>query len=253
MKTWIVTICCLAAALSSAGATPEGARSLGWNSSTYIVPGAGSELMRYDVLHHDGSFEDAFCFQFGGVVPGTTDGAMAEGFFGLGDRDSVLRIDNIILYVTQDGSYTGQLLDLYIWEGGTGSAPGAVIWQSSGCLLTSVPLWPAVGENRLACGIDMPINDFAIGYWADFSTALCGWYLAADRTGISGHPWACVAEGLGYPAGWQDAEVVWGPPIGALGIGASLGFFSGVVEEDPDEPEEAEELSTWGLIKGLYR
>ncbi len=250
MKPWIVTICCLAAALSAAGASTDGARSLGWNSSTYIVPAAGTDPTRSVVAHHDGTFEDAFCFQFGAVVPGTTYGALAEGFYGLGDEDDIYMIDNVVLWVTQDGTYTNQLLDLYIWDGGIGAAPGVVLYQSAGRSLTNVPLWPAVGENVLAVSYEVPVNNFSIGYWADFSTTLCGWYIAADRTGVIGDPWVCVAPGLGYPTDWQNAEVVWQAPINSLGIGADIVLHStsGVEEEVPGQ-----ELSTWGLIKQLYR
>ena len=50
-----------------------------------------------------------------------------------------------------------------------------------------------------------------------------------------------IAPGIGFPTGWNDVSVVWGPTV-ALGIGA---------EVLPCEPTPTKTTS-WGAIKALY-
>jgi hypothetical protein len=230
--TFLMTLLWLA---GSAGAADLA--STGHSANTTIVP-AGSDDCTWTLYHnHDGSFENGFCWQYGGVVPGTTYGAFGEGF----DMPfySCL-IQCIDLWVTQVGNYSGHPLDLYLWEGGVSSPPGAVLGVVTGATLTNVPYWPSVGQNPIQFNGGAP-SPFTIGYWADFSAQVCQWYIGCDEDGFGGFPWTNIAPGIGYPTGWQHPATVWGV-CQSLGIGihASEGPFSPV------------EDVTWGAIKELF-
>lgn len=47
--------------------------------------------------------------------------------------------------------------------------------------------------------------------------------------------------GIGWPEGWQHPEIVWGAPIGSMGIGAHF---------TPGDPVPVR-TSTWGEVKRL--
>jgi hypothetical protein len=60
------------------------------------------------------------------------------------------------------------------------------------------------------------------------------------RDGPGGHPWTCIAPGIGYPSGWQDPSVVWGE---TQSMGCSVNFE----QSTPIEP------ATWAVVKALFR
>jgi len=197
--------------------------------------------------HHDGTFEDAFCFQLGGVSPPHY-GAFAEGF--AGRREDYL-IEDIVLWVTQVGYHGDEPLDLYIWEGGVLGPPGLVCYHASDRTLQNVPMWPLVAENHLNVAVPLPEGSFSVGFWADFSQMCCTWFIAADRSGEPGSPWVNVAPGTGFPSGWRHPEILWSPPVRSLGLGVTVVPFGTSVPEPA--PREALQASTWGQIKRLYR
>jgi hypothetical protein len=109
--------------------------------------------------------------------------------------------------------------------------------------LTNIPAWPVVGQSNLEAaprgGVNRP---FTVGCWADFAWMECPWCIASDEDGFGGHPWTNVAPGIGYPTGWQNPGVLWGP-CQSLGFGV---FF------DAGGPSPAPS-TTWGEIKGLFQ
>ena len=66
--------------------------------------------------------------------------------------------------------------------------------------------------------------------------------LGRDLDGPGGCAMTNIAPGIGYPTGWQNVSVTWGPTQ-ALGIGA---------EVTPCDPVPTME-SSWGRVKSLYR
>ncbi len=233
MKNLLLLLALLA---SLSGANAANHASTGYSKDTTIIR-SDPEWPCYGTLnvHHDSSFEDGFCWMSGGVVPGTTYGAFGESFA----VSSYFGVVCVCLWVTQTGDFSGQTLDLYMWEGGISGPPGVVLGVLVGQALYNVPYWPTVGQNDLFFGRDVH-TDFTVGYWADFSASPCGWYLAADQDGFGGHPWTNIAPGTGYPTGWQRPDVVWSA-CQSLGIGAVDGMISPV------------ESATWGQLKQLLR
>jgi hypothetical protein len=212
--------------------------STGSSANTTVIPSGSDDCWATLYYNHDNSFENGFCWQYGGVVPGTTSGAFGEGFdMSFPDGCIVQCID---LWVTQIGNFSGQPLDLYLWEGGVYSPPGNVIIVITGVTLSNVPLWPALGQNAIAFG-GGAMGPFTVGFWADFSAQACQWYIGCDQDGFGGYPWTNIAPGLGYPTGWQNPAVVWGI-CQSLGIG-----IHGL--EGPISPVQS---VTWGAIKKLF-
>jgi len=181
-------------------------------------------------LNFDGSAENGYCWQYGGIVPPYY-GAFAECC------EIADPICGIQLLLTGVGYPCGPF-DAYVWEDG-GGAPGNVLSMTPGLNPCPVASWPSISTH-----------DFAItqagggltwfGYWANFSTAPCGYFVAADTNGFGGCPFTNIAPGIGYPTGWNNVSVVWGPTQ-AIGIGAWVG----------GEPVPVRE-TTWGQIKDLY-
>lgn len=200
--------------------------------------------------NHDGSFEDAFCCRLQACVP-PYGGAFAEAFT---PPPTATHLYEILLWVTETGSWTPHPIDIYVWEGGLTAGPGNVLEVATGLALTNVPTWPTIGENSLVMNMPVPTGPFSVGYWADFSQSFCAWFIAGDRDGSGGQPWVNIPAGLGYPSGWQHPVVIWQTPLNALGIGVSyLDLSGGVVEEPYGEMPPEDAPWTWGRIKALFR
>ena len=160
----------------------------------------------------DGSAENGYCWQYGGVVPPQY-GAFAECYSFTGN------VCGIELNLTGIG-YPTQPATLFVWADG-GGMPGTVIAQGTGTP-SGVPLWPSVAP------FDFPMSAtvagvFWAGYWANFSQQGCGYFIAADLNGFGGCPMTDIAPGIGYPTGWNNVSVVWGPTQ-ALGISVWNGW-----------------------------
>jgi hypothetical protein len=191
-------------------------------------------------LSFDGSAENGYCWQYGGVVPPYY-GAFAEG----------CNIENgcicgIELLLTGIG-YPCRPCDLYVWAD-AGGYPGNVLAMTGGANPCPVATWPSISRHDLALSFPVHVNGLVwFGYWADYSTAICGYFVAADTNGFGGCPVTNIAPGIGYPTGWNSVSAVWGPTQ-SIGIGAW--FFP----NDPwcGAPTPVQE-STWGRIKHLYR
>jgi hypothetical protein len=185
------------------------------------------------VYNHDDSFENGYCWQYSGVSPPYY-GAFAEAF-DLGCGVAVCGS----YWFTQIG-YGWLPVDVYVWQGGLGQAPGDVICLVPNVTGLSVPFWPACGRNDVEIGCDVS-GEFSIGYWTNYAYEACGLWICADENGPDGCPWTCIAPGIGYPSGWQHANVAY-PDAVSLGIGA---FF----EEEPSPTTSG----TWGAMKALLR
>ncbi len=230
----------LAAMVFAAWAGAGDFASTGYSEKTVIVPSSAEPCTRPLYFNHDNSFENGFCWQYGGTAPPYY-GAFAEGF-GMGYVAGWV-IECVTLWVTQTGNFTGQPLDIYLWEGGAGQAPGNVRYMLTGAILSNVPFWPTIGQNDIVFGGGILAREFAIGYWADFSGGPCGWYIGADLDGFGGYPWTNVAPGQSYPTGWQHPGIVWSahyPQSLGIGIHAEQGIISPV------------EGTTWGRLKALF-
>ncbi len=235
MKTCAALLAVLA--LAGFAANAQNFSSTGYSDQTTIIEPepddcAGGHLS----YNHDDSFENGYCWQYGGTVPPYY-GAFGEGY-SLGRGGVICGA----FWLTQLGYFNGRPADLYVWEGGVTAPPGLVEGVVFGQVFQNIATWPLISRHVVnmyigACG------EFTIGYWADFSAETCQWFCAADQNGFGGHPWTNVAPGMGYPTGWQDPSPIWGPT-------QSLGFGSWF---DPDftcgSPVEAE---TWGSIKSLF-
>jgi hypothetical protein len=202
-----------------------------------IVPGTdtnpcpGSTLL----LNFDGSGENGVAWQYGGVVPPYY-GAFAEGYFGTGTV-----CGHQLLLTTVSGLYTGQSLDAYVWDS-NGSMPNNVLGVTVGMTLGSSPgLWPTITAHDLDSNDVGVGNDWFAGYWGNWPGVSPGWYCAIDTNGFGGMPATNIAPGIGYPTGWNNPSVIWGP-IQAMGIGAYL----------TDGPPNPTTTTSWGAIKALY-
>jgi hypothetical protein len=231
MKTFATLLAILAIA---AGANAANFSSTGRAETTII--GTGSDQCTQTLYYnHDNSFENGCCWQYGGIVPSTTYGAFGEGFsLGAGV------VECMALWVTQVGNYFGQTCDTYVWEGGVSGTPGIVLWSAPGQAFTAIPYWPSCGQNNFDVNFCVS-GDFTVGYWADFSAAVCAWYIALDSDGFGGYPWTNIAPGIGYPTGWNNPAIVWGA-VQSLGFGVY--FDAGGMT-----PVESK---TWGEIKNLF-
>ncbi len=225
----------LAVLLLVAGASAANIGNMAGGVETTVVEPGTDTCVQTLYQNHDGSFENGFCWQYGGIAPPYY-GAFAEGFTGLGTG----YVECMAIWATQVGNYFGQTCDIYIWQGGVSGAPSTVLWQGTGAF-TSIPYWPTVGRNDFNVGFCLE-GDFAVGYWVDASASVCPWYVGADLDGFGGYPWTNVAAGTGYPTGWQHPGVVW-----TSYYPQSLGF--GVFFQAGMTPVEA---ATWGQIKNLF-
>ena len=96
-----------------------------------------------------------------------------------------------------------------------------------------------LAQNDFEVDLDVS-GEFTVGYRADFSLTLCGWFIGMDQDGFGGYPWTNIAPGSGYPTGWQTPALVWGT-VQSLGFGVYFGTGCSPVEE-----------ATWGEVKALF-
>jgi len=232
-RSAILLLCLLIVECSGAAGTNREA--LGYSEETTIVaPGTDACASGVLIHNHDGSFENAYLWQYQGVVP-PYDGAFGEAYnLGAGTISCAA-----IWLTTIPGYYFPMITDCYVWDGGVGGVPGTVLAVVPDAELTQIPYWPTVGQNDIDVNVAVG-GPFTVGYWGPWPDRM-GWYFCgADLNGPAGHPWTCIAPGIGYPSGWQDPSLVWGP---TSSMGCGVYFEQGT-------PVESE---TWGSVKALYR
>jgi hypothetical protein len=232
-------------ALSAGAAHATDAVSLGYSDNTTVI-NSGTDDCSWGTLYvnHDGSFENGYDWRYGGVVVPYY-GALGEGYnLGYGCIAC-----GAFWLTTLPGWYFGQSADLYVWAGGAGSGvPGAVLEMVPHIVFANVPNWPTLAQNDVNMLIDVS-GEFTIGFWGDWPGLANGYFIGADQNGFGGHPWTNIAPGIGYPTGWNDPSIVWGPTQ-SLGIGA---WFVAGQSCGPCCGHDPAEAPTWGSIKTMFK
>ncbi len=233
---------CLAVAVGwSDGPRAPESQSLGSCDETVIRP-CDRECPGGTLFHNYEELVDAIGWGWEGIQPPYY-GAFGEAY-DLGEGT----IDCATLWVTQMGDFTGQSVDLYVWDGGIDGPPGVVLALMPDRICENVPFWADIGQNDFPWGVPVE-GPFTVGYWGNWPGEVCGFLIAHDMS-CSGHPWTYVAPGIGYGTGWIDPSDVWGV-VSSLGLG---GFFSPRTSsvEDFPAPDGSTQASTWGSIKRLF-
>jgi hypothetical protein len=165
-------------------------------------------------------------------------GAFAEGFE-VGGSKSITAVR--LCLATVEGLWMGQHTDVYIWEGGVTSPPGAVLAVLTGAVPESVPVWPNWAENDFPITVGHVEGEIAAGFWVDSKEAHA-FFILADESGIPGHPWTQFAPDSGYDTGWGHPNLVpdWAG-CQTLGIAVQVETSAAPVE-----------LTTWGNVKALF-
>jgi hypothetical protein len=228
----------LSAALWLAASTTGASNfaSLGYSDETTVVgPGADACAEGTLIYHHDGSFENGYAFDYGGVVPPYY-GAFGEGY----DLGPGVVTCGAYWLSTLPGYLLGHTTDCYVWEGGVEAPPDAVLGVVTGVLFSNIPNWPAIGQNDVDLNIWVP-GAFTVGSWGNWpGGGEPDYFWAADLNGEQGHPWCCIAPDIGWPTGWMDPSDIW-DPTRSMGIGV---YF---------EQATPVEAPTWGAVKALFR
>ncbi|MEZ4648231.1 MAG: hypothetical protein R3E97_05480 [Candidatus Eisenbacteria bacterium] len=182
----------------------------------------------------DRTYENSYAWQYGGVVPPMY-GAFVEIYDSYRETPCA-----IVLDLTQTGGDAGQTLDLYAWSIVAG-LPGQVLGIRTGVDPGPIATWPSVSEHVLEFSSDCADSMF-LGFWGNWPGGPSGWFVGADLDGFGGCPMTNIAPGIGYPTGWQNVSIVWGPTQ-AIGIGGEF------IECGPVPVQE----SSWGKVKALFR
>ncbi len=171
-------------------------------------PCPGSDLY----MNADGTYESAYTWWYGGETAPYY-GAFAEGYNATGTV-----CGQQYALTAEPGMYSGQRLDAYLWNS-DGCNPTSVINVDFGISISAPGVWPKVTLHDIDTS-DEPVNgDFFVGYWGEWPDGTPGWGVAADLDGMRGKPRTNIAPGIGYPTGWADPSIIWGPTQ-ALGIAA---------------------------------
>ncbi len=101
-------------------------------------------------------------------------------------------------------------------------------------------IWPSFTLADINTTDETVAGNFFVGYWGEWPGAIAGWFIGADLDGFGGMPRTNIAPGIGYPTGWNDVSIIWGPTQ-AIGLGAYV--LTGPVPVAN---------KTWGQIKNLY-
>lgn len=186
-------------------------------------------------LNADGSYENGFTWEYDCVQPPDW-GAFAECYSGSGNTE----VCSVVLDLTQIGNWSGQRADIYVWAD-AGGIPGNVVCSSPGYNPGNIATWPVISRHLAflsGCCVD---GNFWVGYWGNWPGQQAAWYVGADLDGFGGCPFTNVAPGAGFPTGWNNVSVIWGPTQ-AIGIGAETNPCSGTPTKN----------STWGAIKRQF-
>ena len=184
------------------------------------------------LMNADGTYETAYCWQYGGVVAPDY-GAFAECYF------APHPIRTLVFDLVGLGFPEPFSMDAFIWQDESGK-PGAVLWSRMNWNPGDPGIWPQVTRHTLAVDDDVTGgNGWWVGWWGNWPGTNCYAATVADLDGGAGCPLTKVAPGQGYPSGWQHVSIVWGPTA-ALGIGAEVDDATPVV------------TGSWGAIKRLY-
>ncbi len=180
------------------GSVGDAARFAGGGLSLESRSGDCSEATVFK--NHDGTVENAYGWIYNGVTPPDF-GAFAECF--QGDAE----ICEVQFFFSQIGGYSGQDLDVYVWEDSGVDSPGAVVAMLPGVEAGSVALWPNVSQHTYS--ISASVSDrWWVGYWGDWPDEEAGWFIAADETGPGGCSRTRVSPDSGFPTGWEHPSVV---------------------------------------------
>ncbi len=138
--------------------------------------------------------------------------------------------------------YLGQKADAYLWNS-DGNNPTSVINVDYGMTVSTPAIWPSFTLADINTTDEVGPGNFFVGYWGEWPGAIAGWFIGADLDGFGGMPRTNIAPGIGYPTGWNNVSIIWGPTQ-AIGLGAYV-----MVSPPPPVPVENK---TWGQIKNLY-
>jgi hypothetical protein len=209
---------------------------LGYRTDTTLIDPGDNTCPGTLVFNADGTYENGYAWRYGGIVPPDY-GAFAECYFGPAS------ICSAVFDFSTTGTQAGQSMDIFVYCDDGAGHPGAVLCSAR---VTPGPIafWPSVSRHSFdftpkcdACDCDA----WWVAYWGNWPGNVQGWFIAADLDGFGGCPFTNIAPGIGYPTGWNNVSVVWGPTM-ALGIGANVKGC---------EPSPTLD-STWGQIKSLY-
>lgn len=187
-----------------------------------------------DLLLHATEHHCGYAWQYGGVVPPEY-GSFAECYSG------EFEICSAVFGFTQIGGQHDQTMDVYIWDDASGE-PGAVLCMVSGVDPGPIAFHPSFSLHVVPLEGCCLKGHWWVGFWPNWPGELAAWYCAEDLTGFGGGcPMTKIAPGLGFPTGWQNVSMVWGPTQD-MWIGAEV-RECGVV------PAEG---TSWGRVKALY-
>ncbi|MEZ4647654.1 MAG: hypothetical protein R3E97_02515 [Candidatus Eisenbacteria bacterium] len=233
MKKWSLL---LAAAALVAGVSANAANVASTGEGVGILNDTFDVTCGTLLFNADGTYENGYAWQYGGIVAPQY-GAFAEKYDSVG-----LMVCSIVMDLTQVGNDVGQTCDLYAWED-AGGLPGLVLGVATGYNPSTIAFWPSLSRHTGAITAECSSSSATwVGYWANWPNAVAGWYVGADQDGFGGYPYTNIAPGIGYPTGWNNVSIVWGPTQ-AIGLGAEFVTC-------PDVPIENK---TWGQIKSLYQ
>lgn len=189
----------------------------------------------------DGSYENAYAWQYGGTVAPDF-GAFADCFTVVG------LLCGAAFDFTAIGYQAGQTMDVYAWES-DGGQPGAVAAMSVGVDPGPVAFWPALSRHVVDLVASPTTAEVWVGSWGDWPGERSGWFIGADTNGFGGCPHTNIAPGVGYPTGWQNVSIVWGTTQ-ALGIGALFGDDQ--LEGACCDPDGSCHVTTFASCSGTF-
>jgi len=198
-----------------------------------ILPGGDTPCPGELYMNFEESPENGYCWQYGGVTA-AGNGWFAEGYEYEG------YVCGIRLYLTGLGLPV-EPCQLFIWDD-AGGRPGNILSGVTIVQPDPVATWPTVSLHDFLMPETSVSGRFWVGYWTYSMDRQCPYYVAADLDGFGGHPVTFISPGLGFPAGWQDVSLVWGPT-------QSLGIAAWVNSGAPP----ATESTSWGRIKNAFR
>ncbi|MCA9758600.1 MAG: hypothetical protein KDA27_22580 [Candidatus Eisenbacteria bacterium] len=221
----------LLAAVSTVAGASEVAHETGMGVGTLI---GGSEGTCGDfLLNSDGTYENGYTWSYGGVVAPYY-GAFVECYEG------PVRVCSVVADLTSLPQGDPYPVDVYVFDD-NGGVPGTVIASSLGNDTGGIAVWPDISRHTFSLETECIEGKFYVGVWWDASSGADRNFIAADVDGFGGGcPLTNIAPGIGYPTGWQNVSVAWGPTA-ALGIGT---------EANPCPTPTT--VTTWGKIKSLF-